>query len=138
MLYGNVDSVDERHRHRYEVNPKYVAELEKQGMVFTGQSEDGNRMEVMELSGHSYYVGVQYHPEYLSRPLKPSAPFVGFILSASNKLNSYLDRLGSPLPKRFRSSAVAQLASSSSSHSLNGKASLKAVTSMDSTNGDSN
>ena len=85
-----MDHVDERHRHRYEVNPKYVEELEKNGMIFTGQSEDGNRMEVMELSSHKYYVGVQYHPEYISRPYKPSAPYVGFVLAVSGKLDSYL------------------------------------------------
>ncbi|CAF0710741.1 unnamed protein product [Brachionus calyciflorus] len=91
-LYGNVDHVDERHRHRYEVNPKYVADLEKNGMKFTGQSEDGNRMEIMELRSHPYYVGVQYHPEYLSRPTRPSAPYVGFVLAACKKLDSYLQK----------------------------------------------
>ena len=91
-LYGNVDHVDERHRHRYEVNPKYVSDLENNGMVFTGQSEDGNRMEVMELKAHPYYVGVQYHPEYLSRPTRPSAPYVGLVLASCNKLDSYLKK----------------------------------------------
>ena len=62
-------------------------------MQFPGQSEDGNRMEVMELKSHPYYVGVQYHPEYLSRPYKPSAPFLGFVLASCNKLKPYLDRL---------------------------------------------
>ncbi len=96
-LYGNVDHVDERHRHRYEVNPKYVADLKSAGMVFTGQSEDGNRMEIMELKGHQYYVGVQYHPEYLARPTRPSAPFVGLVLAASGKFEAYLN---STLQKR--------------------------------------
>jgi CTP synthase len=90
-LYGNVEAVDERHRHRYEVNPTVVGDLEAAGMLFPGQSEDGNRMEVMELASHPYYVGVQYHPEYLSRPLKPSAPYVGFVLAASGKLKSYIE-----------------------------------------------
>lgn len=62
-------------------------------MLFTGRSEDGNRMEVMELNNHPYFVGVQYHPEYLSRPTKPSAPYVGFIMAASSKLKSYLKNL---------------------------------------------
>ena len=92
-LYGNVDHVDERHRHRYEVNPKYVNDLENHGMIFTGRSEDGNRMEVMELNDHPYYVGVQYHPEYLSRPTKPSPPYVGFILASCSKLKPYLKNL---------------------------------------------
>jgi CTP synthase len=90
-LYGNVDYVDERHRHRYEVNPKYVADLESHGMKFPGQSEDGNRMEIMELDSHPYYVGVQYHPEYLSRPTKPSAPYVGFVLACCSKLKPFLE-----------------------------------------------
>lgn len=92
-MYGNVDHVDERHRHRYEVNPKYVSDLEHSGMKFPGQSEDGNRMEVMELETHPYYVGVQYHPEYLSRPTRPSAPYVGFVLASCHKLDSYLEKL---------------------------------------------
>jgi hypothetical protein len=62
-------------------------------MLFTGRSEDGNRMEVMELNNHPYFVGVQYHPEYLSRPTKPSAPYVGFIMAASSKLKSYLKNI---------------------------------------------
>lgn len=91
-LYNNVDYVDERHRHRYEVNPKYVTDLNKSGMVFTGTSEDGNRMEIMELKDHPYFVGVQYHPEYLARPTKPSPPFVGLILAACGKLDAYMNK----------------------------------------------
>merc|ERR1712127_603961 len=91
-LYGNKDHVDERHRHRYEVNPKYVSDLEKSGMIFTGQSEDGNRMEIMELKNHPYFVGVQYHPEYLARPTNPSAPFVGLILASCGKLDAYMNK----------------------------------------------
>nr|CAD7612754.1 unnamed protein product [Timema genevievae] len=49
-------------------------------------------MEMMELDGHPFYVAVQFHPEYLSRPLKPSPPFLGFILASCNKLQSYLHR----------------------------------------------
>lgn len=91
MLYGDVDHVDERHRHRYEVNPVYVPELEKHGMIFTGQSEDGNRMEIMELSGHPFFTAVQYHPEYISRPHKPSAPYLGLVLAATGKLKRFLE-----------------------------------------------
>ncbi len=78
-LYGNVDSIDERHRHRYEVNPAYIEEYEKAGMKFVGRSDDNERMEILELENHPYFVGVQYHPEYISRPLKPSAPYLGLI-----------------------------------------------------------
>jgi CTP synthase len=74
-----VDTVDERHRHRYEVNPIYIEEFEKAGMKFVGRSDDNQRMEIIELENHPYFVGVQYHPEYISRPLKPSAPYLGLI-----------------------------------------------------------
>ncbi|EDW41542.1 GM25505 [Drosophila sechellia] len=92
QLYGNPKSVEERHRHRYEVNPKYVPRLEEQGMRFVGTDEDKTRMEIIELSGHPYFVATQYHPEYLSRPLKPSPPFLGLILASVDRLNQYIQR----------------------------------------------
>ena len=90
-LYGDFDHVDERHRHRYEVNPEFVPELEKNGMKFTGRSEDGNRMEIMELDDHPFYCAVQYHPEYISRPNKPSPVYLGLILASIDKRLSYLN-----------------------------------------------
>ena len=66
---------------RFEVNTKYVAEFEAAGMKFVGHDSENTRMEIMELSGHPYYVAVQYHPEYISRPLSPSPPFLGLILA---------------------------------------------------------
>ncbi|XP_033226029.1 CTP synthase-like isoform X2 [Belonocnema kinseyi] len=92
QLYGNKDSVEERHRHRYEVNPKFVTALEAAGMKFVGHDEKLERMEIIELEGHPYYVATQYHPEYLSRPLKPSPPFLGLILASVGKLESYLSK----------------------------------------------
>ncbi|KAJ2666780.1 CTP synthase ura7 [Coemansia sp. RSA 1199] len=90
-LYGSVDEVHERHRHRYEVNPEIVKELEGKGMQFVGRdAETGERMEILELDGHAYFVGVQYHPEYLTRPLNPSPPFLGLLLAASGQLEAYL------------------------------------------------
>lgn len=89
-LYGNVSSIDERHRHRYEVNPEYVERLEEKGLKFVGRDSEETRMEIVELEKHPYYVGVQFHPEYLSRPLKPSPPFLGLILAAKKKLIPYL------------------------------------------------
>lgn len=91
-LYGNPQTVEERHRHRYEVNPKFVPDLEKAGMNFVGMDTEKERMEIMELKGHPFYVATQYHPEYLSRPLKPSPPFLGLILASVGKLKSYMDR----------------------------------------------
>lgn len=58
----------------------------------TGTDENGERMEVIELADHPYYVATQYHPEYLSRPLKPSPPFLGLVLAAVGRLQLYLSR----------------------------------------------
>ncbi|VDO92255.1 unnamed protein product [Soboliphyme baturini] len=85
-LYGNPAFIEERHRHRYEVNPKFLKQLEDQGLKFVGQDVNGQRMEVCELTGHPYFVGVQFHPEYLSHPLKPSPPYQGLISAACGQL----------------------------------------------------
>ncbi|KAF8385436.1 ctps-1, partial [Pristionchus pacificus] len=150
-LYGE-DEVEERHRHRYEVNPNIVPELSKNGFLFVGMGVDEDttekfslyekkkmsensaalieyaektkenedllpkidylckrggedhtavRMEIIELADHPYYVGVQYHPEYLSHPLQPSPPFFGLLLAASGQLESHLsgNRVSTPLKK---------------------------------------
>ncbi|RXG68490.1 CTP synthase 1 [Armadillidium vulgare] len=97
QLYGNLEYIEERHRHRYEVNLEYINEFSKAGMHFVGEDEKGERMEIMELDNHSYYVACQYHPEYLSRPVKPSPPYVGLILAAAKELDSYLARGCPPL-----------------------------------------
>ena len=86
--------IEERHRHRYEVNPKFIEEIEKQqNFVFTGRDIDGERMEIVELLDHPYYVGLQAHPEFLTRPLKPSPAYLGLILASvgEKKLDSFLD-----------------------------------------------
>uniref|UniRef100_A0A6B2E6L6 CTP synthase n=1 Tax=Phlebotomus kandelakii TaxID=1109342 RepID=A0A6B2E6L6_9DIPT len=88
-LYGNPTSVSERHRHRYEVNPKYVNQLEAKGLRFVGYDSEKTRMEILEYPDHPYYVATQFHPEYLSRPLKPSPPFLGLILAATKGLEKY-------------------------------------------------
>uniref|UniRef100_A0A023EVR3 CTP synthase n=1 Tax=Aedes albopictus TaxID=7160 RepID=A0A023EVR3_AEDAL len=92
QLYGNVSQIEERHRHRYEVNPKYVEQLEANGLKFVGHDSEKKRMEIVELENHPYYVATQFHPEYLSRPLKPSPPFLGLILASVGKLEAYLDQ----------------------------------------------
>ncbi|MCE9549010.1 CTP synthase [Candidatus Nomurabacteria bacterium] len=78
--YGKKE-VMERHRHRYEVNPSYIQELEAQGLVFSGRSPDGNLMEIAELpkSTHPFFLGTQFHPEFLARPLSPHPLFTAFI-----------------------------------------------------------
>lgn len=90
-LYGNASFVDERHRHRYEVNPEMIPQFEKAGLSFVGRDESGQRMEIVELSSHPYFVGVQFHPEFKSRPGKPSALFLGLIAAACGKLETVLE-----------------------------------------------
>lgn len=91
-LYGNVDAVYERHRHRYEINPDYVDQLEKSGIRFVGKNDDEIRMEILELdeSVHPFYVAVQYHPEYLTRPFKPSPPYLGLIKASRTRSQDFV------------------------------------------------
>ncbi|KAK7269632.1 hypothetical protein RIF29_22365 [Crotalaria pallida] len=91
-LYGNSEYVDERHRHRYEVNPDLIGTLEEAGLKFVGRDESGKRMEILELPSHPFYVGAQFHPEFKSRPGRPSALFLGFILAATGKLEAQISR----------------------------------------------
>ena len=84
-LYGGAAQVDERHRHRYEVNPDLIERIEAEGLVYVGKDETGQRCEIFELQCHPYYVGVQYHPEFKSRPEKPSPPFLGLLKAASGE-----------------------------------------------------
>uniref|UniRef100_H2YNU0 CTP synthase n=1 Tax=Ciona savignyi TaxID=51511 RepID=H2YNU0_CIOSA len=142
-LYNRPDNfVDERHRHRYEINPNYIHLYEEKGFMFVGHDVEGLRMEIMELkeellkatkpelflarvgeiitpnsvitwsafncqfvfkscvsstysllfsvSDHQYFVGVQFHPEFTSRPIDPSPPYLGLLLAASEKLELYI------------------------------------------------
>jgi CTP synthase len=75
-LYGQKVIV-ERHRHRYEVNPRYIKDLEKAGLIFSATNK--NRMEVLELADHPFYFATQFHPEFKSRPTHPSPPYLGFV-----------------------------------------------------------
>ena len=77
---------NERHRHRYEVNPNMVSDLEDRGLRFVGKDESGQRMEIVELKGHPYFVAGQFHPEFKSRPGKPSPLFLGLVLASSGQL----------------------------------------------------
>jgi len=80
-LYNNTRIVYERHRHRYEVNPKFIKNLEKRGLIFSGKSPDGILVEFIELNqrDHPFFVGTQAHPEFTSRVLKPNPLFNGLI-----------------------------------------------------------
>jgi len=76
---GNEQLIFERHRHRYEFNNKYKNPFKKKGFVFSGTSPDGKLVEAIEIKGHPFFVGIQFHPEYLSRPLSPHPIFLSFI-----------------------------------------------------------
>ena len=78
--------IHERHRHRYEVNIKMKKKFEKKGMLFSGLSPDNNLPEIIELKNHPWFIGVQFHPEFKSRPLDPHPLFSSFI-SAAKKNN---------------------------------------------------
>lgn len=77
----------ERHRHRYEVNPDRVSEIEQAGLFFTGRDDEGVRMEIAELptSVHPFYFGVQFHPEVKSRPTRPSPPIFAFCAASAGR-----------------------------------------------------
>ena len=74
--------VDERHRHRYEFNNEFRERLEEKGLVFSGLSPDGRLVEIVEIPDHKWFVACQFHPEFLSRPMKPQRLFRGFIEAA--------------------------------------------------------
>lgn len=105
QLYGLAQRVHERHRHRYEVNPEHIEDFEKHGMHFIARDDTGERMETFELSSedHPFYVGTQYHPEYLTKVLTPSKPFLGLVAASSGCLDKVLDdvRHGSYGPAEF-------------------------------------
>ncbi len=82
-IYGK-NLIKERHRHRYEVNINYMEKFEKNGMIFSGLSPDGILPEIIELKNHPWFIGVQYHPEFKSRPLAPHPLFSSFIKASKN------------------------------------------------------
>ncbi len=81
----NSTKIKERHRHRYEVNINYKEKFEKKGMIFSGLSPDSKLPEIIELKNHTWFIGVQFHPEFKSRPLAPHPLFSSFIKAAKNK-----------------------------------------------------
>ena len=81
------DIISERHRHRYEVNNKFVGELEKVGLLTSGINPESELVEIMEYINHSFMIGVQFHPEFLSTPLNPHPLFVQFVKSGLEEIN---------------------------------------------------
>jgi CTP synthase len=80
-IYGAAE-ISERHRHRYEVNQKYLQTLVDHGLVVSGLSPDGKFVEMVELPDHPWYLGCQFHPEYKSKPTEPHPLFVSYIAAA--------------------------------------------------------
>tara|TARA_B100000029_G_scaffold502917_1_gene578968 strand:+ start:676 stop:1059 length:384 start_codon:yes stop_codon:yes gene_type:complete len=81
--------IKERHRHRYEVNIQYKDSFEKKGLIFSALSPDGKLPEIVELKDHPWFVGVQFHPEFKSRPFTPHPLFSSFVKAASDtRVNS--------------------------------------------------
>ena len=138
-LYGNVGEVDERHRHRYEVNPETVPLMEEKGLMFTGVDDRNQRMEIIELreQDHPFYLGCQYHPEFKTVVGKPSPPFYGFILASSGQFkgvgkplpsnDQFRDLLASPAAKSAAAKRNASSMSSSSSSSDSSGSSAKSA-----------
>ncbi|MBS7640475.1 MAG: CTP synthase [Candidatus Bathyarchaeia archaeon] len=89
----NATEVYERHRHRYEVNPEYTEILEKHGLVFSGRSPDGRRMEILELPDKFFFLASQFHGEFKSRPGRPSPIYYGFVKACLDR------KLGKPKPE---------------------------------------
>ena len=81
-IYGDAPVIEERHRHRYEVNVHYKNCLEATGLRFSGMSPDGVLPEIIEIPDHPWFVGVQFHPELKSKPFLPHPLFAGFIGAA--------------------------------------------------------
>jgi len=89
-IYGTTQ-VDERHRHRFELNNAFREQLQKAGMVFSGISPDGKLVEIAEIANHPYMLGSQFHPEFLSRPMKPHPLFVGLVKAAIERNKASID-----------------------------------------------
>ena len=79
----DANTISKRHRHRYEINQEYIQELAKKGLVFTGSSDNDKRMEILEIPSHKFFMGVQFHPEFNSRPGFPEESFSAFIKASA-------------------------------------------------------
>ena len=79
------EEINERHRHRFEVNPDYLETLKKNGLIFSGKSADGRRMEILELPDHFFFFASQFHGEFKSRPGRPDPEYSGFIRKCLNR-----------------------------------------------------
>ena len=81
-IYGK-NRITKRHRHRYEINSKYIPEFERNGMMFSAESDGGRRMEILEIPSQRFHIGVQFHPEFNSRPGFPEEAFLEFVIASA-------------------------------------------------------
>ena len=96
QIYGAYE-ISERHRHRYEFNNEYRAPFQEHGMVFSGLSPDGRLVEMIEIPGHPWFVGCQFHPELKSRPTRPHPLFASFVEAAARR-GGHLEAGSVPTP----------------------------------------
>jgi len=97
---GYSEQINERHRHRFEFNNAYRDELESHGLVLSGRSPDGRLVEIVEVAGHPFMLGTQFHPEFKSRPTSPHPLFSAFIRAAIQ----YYNRPGAETEQSLQSS----------------------------------
>lgn len=83
-IYGK-EKIRERHRHRFEFNQRFLKRFEEKGMRYTAFSDRGRRAEIMELEGHPFYMGTQFHPEYVSRPERPEPVYVALVAASAQR-----------------------------------------------------
>ena len=87
-IYGK-NEIIERHRHRYEVNPKYIKDFQDHGLIFSGRDVDSERMTILEIPTHPYFFASQFHPEFKTHPFSPSPSFYGFVLISSKQFDKF-------------------------------------------------
>jgi CTP synthase len=87
-IYGK-NKISERHRHRYEVNPKFIKQIEEKGMIFSGRDIDSERMTICEIPSHPFFFASQFHPEFKTHPFGPAPSFLGFILTSSKQFDKF-------------------------------------------------
>ncbi len=98
-MFNGASSVRLRFRHRYEVNPAYIDRLTKAGLVFSGKAPGQPIMQILELPDHPFFVGTQSHPEFTSRPLRPSPFYLGLVAAALGR-----NAVGPAAPRKTRKS----------------------------------
>ena len=87
-VYGK-NEISERHRHRYEVNPKFIKDFNDNGLIFSGRDIDSERMTILEIPSHPFFFASQFHPEFKTHPFSPSPSFYGFVLTSSKQFDKF-------------------------------------------------